>query len=241
MGYITSDSFFTLLRTRRLKKPVKRFLTGFLLLVALMVLFPLIRGLFDPSDEISTGSTRVHRYRDLNEVHLRHARANGISPLASGKVLDTKINDLLKAKKLTRIEDTRYYTVNKLTHSHPFLVPKAKKLLDLIGERYQQKLKGKNLDPYQFKITSLLRTQESQRRLGFSNVNAASRSAHLYGTTFDITYRSLSKRSLLGGKKTVHDGTAIRLLSETIGELQKERRLLVVTERKEACFHITVR
>jgi uncharacterized protein YcbK (DUF882 family) len=240
MGDNTSGNFLTLLRKRKLKKPVKRFLTGILILVGLIVLFPLFRGLFDPADEISTGSTRVHRFRDLNEAHLRHARSNGITPLASRKILDSKLNELLRSKKLVKIDDTRYYTVNKLTHSHPYLVPKARKLLDLIGERYQQKLKENNLDVYQFRITSLLRTQESQRSLGFSNVNAASRSAHLYGTTFDITYKTLSKKSLLG-RKTVHNGTAIRLLSETIGELQKARRLLVVTERKEACFHITVR
>ncbi|HPT31742.1 MAG TPA: DUF5715 family protein [Prolixibacteraceae bacterium] len=241
MGDNSSGSFLTLLRRRKLKKPVKRFLTGVFILIALIILFPLFRGLFDPSDEISTGNTRVHRFRDLNEVHLRYARSNGISPLASKKVLDNKLNELQRSKKLVKIEETRTYSVDKLTHSHPYLVPKARKLLDLIGERFQQKLKQNNLENYQFRITSLLRTQESQRSLGFSNVNATSKSAHLYGTTFDITYKSLSKRNLLGRNRKVHDGTAIRLLSETIRELQKERRLVVVTERKEACFHITVR
>jgi uncharacterized protein YcbK (DUF882 family) len=240
MGNNTSGSLLTLLRRRRLKKPVKRFLTGILILVALIIIFPLFRSLFDPADEISTGSTRVHRFRDLNEAHLRNARSNGIAPLASRKILDSKLNELLRSRKLVKIEDNRYYSVNKLTHSHPYLVPKAKKLLDQIGERYQEKLKENNLDVYQFRITSLLRTQESQRSLGFSNVNAASKSAHLYGTTFDITYKTLSKKSLMG-RKTVYNGTAIRLLSETIAELQKTKRLLVVTERKEACFHITVR
>jgi hypothetical protein len=39
----------------------------------------------------------------------------------------------------------------------------------------------------------------------------------------------------------VADGPAIKLLSETIGELRKEKRCVVVTERQERCFHITVR
>ena len=39
----------------------------------------------------------------------------------------------------------------------------------------------------------------------------------------------------------MNDAAAIRLLSETIGELRKEKKLVVVTEKKEACFHITVR
>jgi hypothetical protein len=237
---VPSESFFSMMRRKRLKKPVKRLFTLFVCLLLLIIFLPLIRSLFDPTDEVYTGSTRVHRFRDLNEIHLRYARLYGISPIASRKVFEQKVKVLTGENKLLKISDSKYYTVNKLSHSHPYLVPRAKKLLDLIGERFRKKLKEHNLDDYQYKITSLLRTQESQRSLSFSNVNAASKSAHLYGTTFDITYKSLSKRSLLG-KKTVRDGAAIRLLSETIRELQQERRLLVITERKEACFHITIR
>jgi hypothetical protein len=238
---VTSESFFSMIRRKRLKKKVKRCLVAFGFFLLLIVFFPLIRSMFDSPDEVSTGTTRVHRFRDLNEVHLRYARMYGISPIASQKVIEQKVKILIGENKLVRISDSKYYTVNKLSHSHPYLVPRAKKMLDLIGERFRKKLQENNLDDYQYRITSLLRTQESQRMLSFSNVNAASKSAHLYGTTFDITYRSLSKRSLLGVKKTAHDGTAIRLLSEVIRELQQERRLLVITERKEACFHITIR
>jgi energy-coupling factor transporter transmembrane protein EcfT len=238
---VPSESFITVIRQKRLKKPVKRYLAVFGFFLLLIILLPLIRSLFDSPGEVSTGTTRVHRFRDLNEDHLRYARSYGISPIASKKVFEQKVKVLTSENKLVKINDSKYYSVNKLSHSHPFLVPRAKRMLDLIGERFRKKLQENNLDDYQYRITSLLRTQESQRMLSFANINAASKSAHLYGTTFDITYKSLSKKSLLGAKKTVHDGAAIRLLSEAIRELQQERRLLVITERKEACFHITVR
>jgi energy-coupling factor transporter transmembrane protein EcfT len=238
---VPSESFITVIRQKRLKKPVKRYLAVFGFFLLLIILLPLIRSLFDSPGEVSTGTTRVHRFRDLNEDHLRYARSYGISPIASKKVFEQKVKVLTSVNKLVKINDSKYYSVNKLSHSHPFLVPRAKRMLDLIGERFRKKLQENNLDDYQYRITSLLRTQESQRMLSFANINAASKSAHLYGTTFDITYKSLSKKSLLGAKKTVHDGAAIRLLSEAIRELQQERRLLVITERKEACFHITVR
>lgn len=227
-------------RRKKLKKPFKRVLAVLALIIALFLAYPGIRSWFDPPDEITTGSTRVHRFSDLNEVHLRFARANGIAPISGQKNLEQNIKKLVSSGKLVRISDSRYYSVNRLSHSHRYLVPRAKKLLDLIGERFQDKLKKNNLNEYQFRITSLLRTRESQKLLSFSNGNAASKSAHLYGTTFDITYKSLSKRTLWG-KKTSRDGTAIRLLSDSILELQQEKRLVVVTERKEACFHITVR
>jgi hypothetical protein len=236
-----SKSFITMFRRKKLKRPVKRLFTAILFILLIILFLPFIRSLFDTPDEVFTGSTRVHRFRDLNEVHLRYARMYGISPIASQKALELKIKDLTNENRLVKISDTKYYTVNKLSHSHPYLVPRAKKMLDLIGERFRKKLQEHNLDDYQYRITSLLRTQESQRLLSFSNVNAASKSAHLYGTTFDITYRSLSKKSFFGIKKAFQDGAAIRLLSETIRELQQERRLLVITERKEACFHITIR
>jgi hypothetical protein len=236
-----SKSFIAMIRRKKLKRPVKRALTVIIFILLMILFLPLIRSLFDTTDEVYTGSTRVHRFRDLNEVHLRYARMYGISPIASKKVFEQKVKVLTDENKLVRISDTKYYSINNLSHSHPYLVPRAKKILDLIGERFRKKLRENNLDDYQYRITSLLRTQESQRLLSFSNVNAASKSAHLYGTTFDITYRSLSKKSFFGIKRAVHDGAAIRLLSETIRELQQERRLLVITERKEACFHITIR
>lgn len=215
-------------------------MAGLVLIVVLILAFPLVRSWFDPPDEVYTGSARVHRFRDLNEVHLRFAQVNGIAPISGKKNLEQVIRELVRSGKLVRISDSRYYSVNRLSHSQPYLVPRAKRLLDIIGERFQGKLRENNLNEYQFRITSLLRTQESQRLLSFSNGNAASKSAHLYGTTFDITYKSLSKRSFWG-KKTTRNGAALRLLSETLKELQREKRLVVVTERKESCFHITMR
>jgi hypothetical protein len=224
---------------RRLKKSVKRVLAIVILLLTFLVSIPLLRH-YTPQRTIS-GYSGVDRFIDRNPVHLKYAKANGISPLGSGKSLNEKLEELIRRERLVKVSETKYYTINKLTHSHPYLVPKAKKLLDLIGIRFQKKLTDHQKEKYLFKVTSLLRTQESQRQLRHSNDNATTQSAHLYGTTFDITYKSLAKRNLLGKKKTVSDGEAIRLLSEAIRELQKERKLVVITERNEACFHITVR
>jgi hypothetical protein len=63
----------------------------------------------------------------------------------------------------------------------------------------------------------------------------------LYGTTVDITYARVFRKPKLDEDDEIEDGPAIKLLSEAIGELRKERRCVVVTERKERCFHITVR
>jgi len=228
-------------RHKRLKKPVKRgiLLVGILLLLVIAV--PHAVKYITAHSRQSYGTIRVDHFEDINAVHLRFAKKYGISPLKSVKDYQGKKDELLKKGRLVRIADTRYYKLNRLTHSHPYLVPEAAELLTRIGKRFQEKLENHGMDEYRFRVTSLLRTGESQKRLSHVNGNATSNSAHLYGTTFDITYKSLVKRSVLGREKIVPDAAAIRLLSETIGELRKDNRLLVVTETNEACFHITVR
>ncbi len=226
---------------RRLKKPVKKALRAIVLGIFIIISFFVFREITGHPDQFISGNVRVNNFRDINNVHLRYARVHGIPPIKSGAIFQTQVDNLVKRKQLVKITDTKYYIVNKLSHSHPYLIPKGEELLEMIGNRFQKKLKEHQKDNYLFRVSSLLRTQESQKKLRHTNSNAAGNSAHLHGTTFDITYRSLVKKSIFGTKKVVYDGAAIALLSETIGELRKEKKLVVVTERKEACFHITVR
>lgn len=187
------------------------------------------------------GTIRVDYYKDLNKLHLKYAKANGITGFKSNRDLNENIKKYVDKDKLVKIETCDYYVVDKLTHSHPYLTPDAAKLLEDIGKRFQEKLEDHDLKKRYYQVTSLLRTGESQRKLGRSNVNASENSSHLYGTTFDITYARVFKKPKLQEDLEIEDGPAIKLLSEAIGELRKEGRCVVVTERKERCFHITVR
>lgn len=220
------------------------FITG--LLFVLMILFiafirPVSRSLGNIFNPGAVGVVRVDRYKDLNNDHLKYAKANGIKPIKSGKAFRQGIDELVDANKLEKVTSNKYYVVNKLGHSHPYLTPKAKNLLDDIGKRFYKKLEEKGKGRYYFRVSSLLRTQESQKSLSKSNSNAAQNSAHLYGTTFDIAYKNVIKKPLPWIKRSIEDGPVIKLLSEAIGELKKEGRCLVVTEYREKCFHITVR
>lgn len=209
-------------------------------LTAVIAYFPIsakIKSYFHPVD---VGTVHVDRYKDLNALHLKHAKAQGISAFKTDKDFLENSRRLVREGKLVHIENPVYYAVKKLTHSHPYLTPQAADLLDDIGKRFHKKLNEDNLGKCYFQVSSLLRTAESQKRLSRSNTNASSNSSHLYGTTFDISYQKVIKKPLPWKSAEVIDGPAMKLLSETIGELRKEGRLVVVTERKEACFHITV-
>lgn len=187
------------------------------------------------------GSEHIDRYRDLNDLHLRYAEKNGIRPFTTDKKFHEEVGNLVKRNKLVKISDNNYYVIKHLTHSHPYLVPEAAEMLELIGKRFRKKLDERNMERYLFRITSVLRTEESQKSLGRRNRNATGISAHTYGTTVDITYQHLVIKSMFGRKKLVSDPAAMALLSTVIGELRQEKKLVVVTEKKEPCFHITVR
>lgn len=220
------------------------FITGILfLLVILFISFvgPVSRSLGNIFNPRGVGTVRVDRYRDLNAEHLKYAKANGIKPFKSGKAFRATIDELVEANKLEKVTNNKYYVVNRLGHSHPYLTPKAKDLLDEIGRRFYKKLEEKGKGRYYFRVSSLLRTQESQKSLSRSNSNAAQNSAHLYGTTFDIAYKNVIRKPLPWIRRPVEDAPVIKILSEVIGDLKKEGRCLVITEYQEKCFHITVR
>jgi len=237
------------MNTKKVKKKkklnyTKIFITTFIVLLILsLILFikPVSKSLGNFFNPESVGTVRVDKYKDLNQEHLRFAKNHGIKPFKSDKAYRQGKDALIESGKLVKVANNKYYIVNKLGHSHPYLTPKAKKLLDEIGKRFYKKLIEKGKGRYYFRVSSLLRTQESQKNLGKSNSNAAQNSAHLYGTTFDIAYKNVIRKPLPWIRRSVEDANVIKLLSETIGELRKEGQCLVVTEYREKCFHITVK
>ena len=188
----------------------------------------------------AVGTVKVDKYRDLNEKQLVWAKKNGITPFRSNQAFLEQRDDLLSDDRLEEIENSGLFIVEKLTHSHPYLVPQAAELLDDISDRFSEKLDDYGKGRYYFLVSSLLRTEESQKSLSRSNSNASQNSTHLYGTTFDIPYSYVIKKPFPWVRKKVAEANVIKLLSDAIGELRDEGRCLVVTEKKERCFHITV-
>lgn len=177
------------------------------------------------------------RLRDINPEHLAHAKANGLKrPIKNAVQFEAVKDSLTDNDILKKIKSNQYYKVCHLTHSYPYLTPEAKKLLKVIALRFRKNLREADMPPYRFAISSLLRTEEFQRELQKVNPNATtSESAHYYGTTFDISYRDYYYR---GKKFTGDDIEAV--LEKTLKELRSECRLMIIRERSNKCFHITV-
>ena len=176
-------------------------------------------------------------FNDLNNVQLVAAKKNGIRPLASREEA-VELGD-----RLVEIKECEWYDVDSLTHSIPFLVPKASELLDTLGAVFLDSLDCKGLNPNKIIVTSVLRTQRDVKRLRRSNSNASSNSCHAYGTTFDVSWKRFRKVEDPDGRpmQDVSADTLKLVLSEVLRDLKKDGKCYVKYELRQGCFHITAR
>ena len=188
-----------------------------------------------PNKIIYLNANRI--FRDDNDTHLAAAEKIGIDPLASREGIKDVSGKLKQIGGAMRFEES--YVVDKLTHSSPFLVPEAAKLLQDIGTAFHDSLRNKRLPAYSIIVTSVLRTDADVKSLSRSNVNASKRSVHCYGTTFDITYNRFVKHDDEG--RSARDVDLKAVLTEVLRDLRAQERCYVKYEIKQACFHITVR
>ena len=176
-------------------------------------------------------------FPDLNDKHLEVAKAVGIRPLE-----DREAAESMK-EKLTHITDNEFYVVDSLTHSIPYLVPRASALLDTIGSNFLDSLAAKGLNPNQVIVTSVLRTQSDVKRLRRRNGNASANSAHCFGATFDVSWKRFKKVEDEDGRplQDVGSDTLKLVLSEVLRDLRQAEKCYIKYELKQGCFHITAR
>ena len=176
-------------------------------------------------------------FPDLNDKHLEVAKAVGIRPLE-----DREEAESMK-EKLTHITDNEFYVVDSLTHSIPYLVPRASALLDTIGSNFLDSLAAKGLNPNQVIVTSVLRTQSDVKRLRRRNGNASANSAHCFGATFDVSWKRFKKVEDEDGRplQDVGSDTLKLVLSEVLRDLRPAEKCYIKYELKQGCFHITAR
>lgn len=176
-------------------------------------------------------------FPDLNDKHLEVAKAVGIRPLE-----DREEAESMK-EKLTYITDNEFYVVDSLTHSIPYLVPRASALLDTIGSNFLDSLAAKGLNPNQVIVTSVLRTQSDVKRLRRRNGNASANSAHCFGATFDVSWKRFKKVEDENGRplQDVGSDTLKLVLSEVLRDLRQAEKCYIKYELKQGCFHITAR
>lgn len=179
------------------------------------------------------GGPLARVFNDSNYVHYAEAEQIGISPIKGhGQLVNP-------GQPLVRITTRPNYYVAELSHSYPYLIPLAADRLDEVSQRFRDSLDARGGGDYRLKVTSLLRTDNSVRRLRRVNAASVDSSVHRFGTTFDISYTRFMLNDTGGVYRTQED--LKNLLAEVLWAMRDEGKCYVKYERKSGCFHITAR
>lgn len=169
-------------------------------------------------------------FNDSNKYQYAAGERIGIEPITGlGEAYFTR-------RPLVKVRTCRWYNVDPLTHSMPYLVPEAASLLETIGRNFADSLRSHKAEGHKFRVTSVLRTAGSVKRLRRVNGNATDSSTHQLGTTFDISYARFDHE---GDRPRVSDEQLKLILAEVLRDLRASGRCMVKYERKSPCFHIT--
>ena len=194
--------------------------------------------------------------QDVNDPQTARARALGVR---AGDAYE----DAAARGRLVRLADTtEYWVVRELEHSVPYTTPGAEAMLAELGRRFHAELDSLGIPRFRMDITSVLRTPAKQAALRRGNPNAAAGvSAHEFGTTVDVAYRRFNPPTadpgLDAGPAWAADARMLRdsLLAETahqrsaelqavlgrvLLEMRREGKLMVMMERQQTVYHMTV-
>ncbi len=171
-------------------------------------------------------------FNDSNALQLNAAQANGINPI-------TDIKSAFHLKRpILHITTCDVYYVDSMRYAMPYLVPKAAQLLHDIGKAFQDTIKARGGKAYRIRVNSLLRTEHTVSKLRKRNAAATEQSCHLYGTTFDISW---TKFDCMDESYKISLESLKNILAEIIYNYREAGKCYAIYERKQGCFHITVR
>ena len=175
------------------------------------------------------------KFRDTQAKQEQAAKTIGLKTSPQNREQATKMRS-----QLSLIKTNENYVVDSLTHSIPYLIPKAAMVLESIGKEFADILQRNNLPHYRFYVTSVLRTKDDVKQLQKSgNINATTHSCHCYGTTFDLAYYRFDKVACT--REYMHQDNLKLVLGQVLLNHQRAGKIYVKYEHKQACFHITVR
>lgn len=175
-------------------------------------------------------------FPDSNDVQLVAANRWGVSPVTNREEAERRKMELVY------IGSNPYFFVDRLHSSIPYLVPRASNLLQELGRNFYDSLQVKGIPLHKIIVTSALRTKEDVERLQRRNGNATPNSCHLRGTTFDVSYNRYKAVSPPGEERRLVRNDSLKfVLSEALRDLREQGRCYVKYERKQGCYHITVR
>jgi hypothetical protein len=190
--------------------------------------------------------------QDVNAEQIATARRLGVR--AGG---EDAIAALARAGRLVALGDsTAYWVLRDMDHSVPYVTPDTRAMLVELGRRFHARLDRLGLPRYRMKVTSALRTDETQADLRRTNSYASRTvSAHEFGTTVDVSHERFAvpadarpasdpaleiERAMLEEVGKEHAKVLQAELGRAIAALRDEHALHVMMENMQPVYHMTV-
>ena len=169
----------------------------------------------------------AYQFKDIHGEQLYAAKKYGVTPIEDNH------------RRLKLVESNGYYLIDRLTDSSPYLTKGAKSVLKEIGKRFQAELDKGDYREHRIVVTSMFKTRRDIERTRQAKNNTDDSSAHLYGTTFDISYTRFNRTGKSG--KAVSNETMCNILGKVISDLREKGECWAIFERSQHCIHVTVR
>jgi hypothetical protein len=196
-------------------------------LAAIALAIPALMSFGTPDKGVCT---TCKKFDDGVAKHKEVAKTSSIGgPAKNYSVLKNYVS----SNKLVKLNSGNGYLVSKMNYSYPYVTAKAHQFIEELGQAYMAKCKEKGVAYLPFIITSATRTKESVAKLTRVNRNAIPESAHLYGTTIDISWVRF-------GTAQKHSQKNLNVLIDVLMDMRDKEACFVKFERMQACFHITV-
>ncbi len=163
---------------------------------------------------------------ELYKLHLLASQNFGVKILENVKSVDKYIANgkFVKVKK-----KSRGYRLQALEYSRPYLVKKARTILERMANKFATDTKSF------FVVSSVTRTLEDQCRLRKVNSNASlGISSHNYGAAFDISYVRFDHQLKINTKLE-------KELEKVLEEYKNLGKIFYIKEKQQSCYHVTVR
>jgi hypothetical protein len=163
------------------------------------------------------------------------------------------------------LEDSTDQWIVRRGASPAYVLPDLRELLTVLGGRFQERLAALELPHFRLEITSSLRTTDRQEELREDNANAAAgTSSHEFGATVDVSYAAFAPPEV--HPEEIFNGVPLELrphmervadlafesvsarksrelgqiFSRVLDEAQNEGIALVIYERQQTVYHLTV-
>lgn len=179
---------------------------------------------FDPT-KLLAFSGRLKK--DTYVEHLNAAELKGLSLIQNEFDLFQRVFE----KTLVVADSGKGYRIDSLVYSFPYITPESKEVLEELGKAYEALSGTGNY----FTVTSASRTEEQQKSLKRRNRNATDgESSHSFGVSFDISFIRFNGIREWNQKEQNN-------LEKVLNHFQQTGKIFVIKERRQSCYHVTVR